>query len=354
MAKSEERKPLISVIVPVYNTERYLMDCLNSICRQTYCNLEIIAVNDGSTDGSEKILYQYCQQDTRVHVVNQENEGLSAARNTGLACANGEYVLFVDSDDWIDDCTCEEAIRAIKSTDTDVVMWSYVREYPSVSKPVYLFGPTAHIWNETDIALLYQQFIGLQGEQLKEPQKVDSIVTAWGKLYRKSILEGVQFVDTKIIGTEDALFNIQVFSRVQRAVYIPNLFSHYRKTNTESLTRKYKDQLVYQWKELYNRIKVHLDEEDAPPECYQALNNRIALGLIGLGLNLAEDDRMNFLKKKHEIDKIVHLPHYQEALKALPNRYFPLHWRMFFSCAEHGWTVFVVILLMIMNRMRGH
>ncbi|WP_346684016.1 glycosyltransferase family 2 protein [Anaerostipes butyraticus] len=353
MTKIDSNKSLISIIVPVYNTEKYLEQCLDSVCNQTYQYLEIIVINDGSTDRSDKILEKYTRKDTRIKVITQKNRGLSAARNVGLEYSSGEYIMFLDSDDWIDNTTCDIAIEMIGSTRSDVVFWSYVREYANRSKPVYLFDQKIHIWDEKEIYKLYQQTIGLQREQLHEPQKIDSIITAWGKLYRKEIIGDIRFVNTEEIGTEDALFNIQVFSNVKKAVYIPDILSHYRKTNSESLTRKYKCQLVYQWKELYQRIKQHLDNEKAPLDCYQALNNRIALGLIGLGLNLIEDSRLNINQKRRELKKILYMSHYQKALSFLPLNYLPFYWKLFFICAKQRWIILLLILLMIMNRMRN-
>lgn len=344
---------LVSVIIPVYNTQKYLAECLDSVCAQTYSQLEIIVVDDGSTDDSGNLLREYSQKDGRIQVITQENQGLSAARNTGLDCSSGEYVMFLDSDDWIDRKTCNTAIQMMADTATDVVLWSYIREYPTSSKSVYLFGENTRMWDESEIKTLYQQLIGLQGEQLREPQKIDSLITAWGKLYRRSIIGDIRFVDTKIIGTEDALFNIEVFSQVKQAAYIPNTFSHYRKTNSDSLTRKYKNRLVYQWQELYRRIKLQLDSENASSEYYQALSNRIALGLIGLGLNLAEDDRLNFKQKRRELKKILQMPHYRAALASLPLDYFPIHWKVFFAYAKRGWSIRLSTLLLIMNQIRG-
>lgn len=343
----------VSVIIPVYNTKKYLEKCLDSVCGQSYSQLEIIVINDGSTDGSEKILQKYSQKDSRFQVITQENRGLSAARNIGLEYSSGEYVLFLDSDDWIDRNTIDTAIHMIMKTESDIVLWSYIREYSTSSKPVYLFEKSIRTWNGLEVKSLYQQLIGPQKEQLREPQKVDSLITAWGKLYKKSIIGDVRFVDTKIIGTEDALFNIQVFSQVKKAVYIPNTFSHYRKTNSDSLTKKYKNQLVYQWRELYRRIRLHLNSEEATLECYNALSNRVALGLIGLGLNLAEDKRLNFLQKRQELRKILRMSHYQAALASLPMRYFCIHWKVFFICAKHRWSFAMCTLLLIMNWIRG-
>ena len=90
---------MISVIVPVYNVEEYLDECLESISHQTYTDIEVILVNDGSTDGSREICERYCQQDPRFHLINQENQGQSVARNNGVAVSKGEFVTFVDSDD---------------------------------------------------------------------------------------------------------------------------------------------------------------------------------------------------------------------------------------------------------------
>ena len=96
------QKIKVSIIVPVYNVEKYLKRCLDSITNQTLKELEIICINDGSTDNSLKILKQYAHKDKRISIINKQNEGLSVARNTGMEAASGEYIGFVDSDDWID------------------------------------------------------------------------------------------------------------------------------------------------------------------------------------------------------------------------------------------------------------
>lgn len=343
----------ISIIVPVYNTEKYLKQCLDSLIGQTYSNLEIIIVNDGSKDNSENIISDYEKKDCRVKVIKQENLGLSAARNSGLECAAGEYVLFVDSDDWIDQTTCEMALNVAGQYSADLVMWSYKREYADCSKTTYLFGDESLIWNEQNMSELYQRLIGLVGTQLSEPQKIDSIVTAWGKLYKRESIKNIRFIDTKEIGTEDALFNIEVFGNLKTAVYIPDTFSHYRKDNMNSLTHTYKKELSKQWQRLYLRIEKHLNEINAPALYYEALSNRICLGLIGLGLNLAEDNTMCFKEKEQELKALLHMPHYKKALSALSLEYMPLKWKYFFGCAKKEWTFNWCILLYIMNFLRG-
>lgn len=116
-------EPLISVIIPVYNVEKYLRQCLDSVLKQTYTNYEAILVDDGSTDNSSKICDEYCQKDDRFRVIHCENGGLSVARNTGLDDANGEYIYFLDSDDWIEDTTLEELTLQAAKTKADFVFF---------------------------------------------------------------------------------------------------------------------------------------------------------------------------------------------------------------------------------------
>ena len=110
-----EYDKLISVIVPVYNVEEYLEECLNSIQHQTYTDIEVILVNDGSTDASKEICERYCQQDPRFHLINQANKGLSGARNRGMTESKGEFITFVDSDDVIKDDMLEQLLRHMTS-----------------------------------------------------------------------------------------------------------------------------------------------------------------------------------------------------------------------------------------------
>lgn len=348
------KNPIISIIIPVYNTQNYLLKCIDSVRQQSYKNLELIFINDGSTDNSSAILAKAAKSDSRIKVIEQENSGLSAARNRGIREASGDYIMFLDSDDWLDEETCAIALEKMKQHDADVVFWSYIREYREKSLKTPLFSDKEIIWKSNNIRSLFRRMVGLTGKELAEPQKTDSLITAWWKLYKKSALKDINFVDTKIIGTEDALFNVQVFSRIQSAVYIPEFFSHYRKYNESSLTHQYKKNLAKQWKELYRRILQVLRTQKRDKECYVALNNRICLGLIGLGLNLAEDDKMTFYEKVKELHDILNMRHYKKALAAFSVKDLPIYWKVFFVCAKLRLSLFLYFILLVMNRLRSH
>ena len=120
--------PKVSIIVPVYNVEKYLSKCLDSIVNQTLKDIEIICINDGSVDNSQSVLEAYAKKDTRIKVINQENLGLSCARNKGIDIAQGEYIGFVDSDDWIDLEFYEELYNNAINTQSDIAASSILRK----------------------------------------------------------------------------------------------------------------------------------------------------------------------------------------------------------------------------------
>ena len=111
MAETLKNSPLVSVIIPVYNTEKYLLKCVDSVLAQTYTNIEIILVEDGSPDNCPTLCDEYAKKDSRIKVIHKKNEGSSLARKTGINNANGEYLAFVDSDDWVEENYIKKAIR---------------------------------------------------------------------------------------------------------------------------------------------------------------------------------------------------------------------------------------------------
>ena len=119
----------ISIIVPVYNVEKYLKECIESLINQTYKDLEILLIDDGSKDNSGKICDEYANKDKRIKVIHQENSGVSKTRNYGIELATGDYVMFVDSDDWLEENTCELLIKEIKTQNKDMIIFNFCKEF---------------------------------------------------------------------------------------------------------------------------------------------------------------------------------------------------------------------------------
>ena len=142
----------VSIIVPVYNVEKYIKRCLDSLINQTYKNLEIILIDDGSTDSSGKICDQYKIKDNRFKVIHQKNRGLPSARNTGIDNITGNIVMFIDSDDWIDKDCIEKCIKEFKlNNKLECIVFPYIREFENISKPVYFLGKREKLFINDEI-----------------------------------------------------------------------------------------------------------------------------------------------------------------------------------------------------------
>lgn len=345
-----EQLPKVSIIVPVYNVAPYLRRCMDSIINQTYRNIEIICIDDGSTDESGEILDEYAATDNRISEAHTNNSGVASARNTGLSLASGEYLLFVDGDDWIDTATCQKAVSSISTEAVDVVMWPYIREFSDRSVPKTIFQGRK-LFDETACHKLQRRLIGLSGEELAHPENADALSTVWGKLYRGEIIKQnhLRFEDLSRIGTyEDGLFNLCYFAHVKSAIYIPDYLNHYRK-NT-GMTSKYRSQLTSQWKTLFSDIRVYIEKNGNDSDFKKALDNRISLSIIGLGLNaLALPNR----EALTEIRNVLSNQEYRAAIKTLPMRYFPPHWWVFFACCKLNFSAGVFLLLKCIERMKG-
>lgn len=343
------RIPKVSIVVPVYNVAPYLRQCMDSLINQTYRNIEIICVNDGATDESGEILAEYAAKGSTIKVISQKNAGLSAARNVGFSFATGEYVTFVDGDDWVDTTTCEKAVLHAETQHVDLVIWPYIREFPNRSAPKVIF-PEQRIFDENECKNLQRRMIGLWGTELAHPENADALCTVWGKLYRRKIIEqnNIRFADLRRIGTyEDGLFNLYYFAHVKRAVYIPDYLSHYRK-NT-GMTSKYRSKLASQWENLFSDMRSYIKEHECDSDFEEALNNRISLSIIGLGLNALALPNHEAL---HEIHSILSKEGYRAAIKKLPMRYFPPHWWVFFFCCKLNFALGVFLLLKCMDKIK--
>ena len=226
------KNPIISVIVPVYNVERYLAQCLDSILVQTFSNIEIICVNDGSTDNSRKILENYKNRDSRIKIVDKKNGGLSSARNAGMKVATGEFYSFIDSDDWVEPTMLEKLYNSATTFNSDIVICA-VHQYDETnqklddSNPYYTLG----YFDETfdNRAFSYKDV---------KPFIMDVCVMAWNKLYRKSLVDkyNAEFPDGLIF--EDGPFFFSIFFKTQRVTIVRDFLYYYRINRKNSIIQK--------------------------------------------------------------------------------------------------------------------
>ncbi|WP_053992545.1 glycosyltransferase [Mangrovimonas sp. TPBH4] len=211
-------KPKISIIVPVFNVEKYLHRCVDSIINQSFQNLEIILINDGSLDGSGLICDIYSQLDNRVLVIHQKNQGLSGARNSGLNIASGNYIGFVDSDDWVEKDMFKTMLQALKKYDADIVECNLLETTGTVRSSF-----------RYDSVLIIEDRL----QALRRIVKNQNF-SVWRRLYTKKSLENIFFVKGK--NSEDVYFTYQVFKQIKKSVYLSSKFYNYF-IGDESITR---------------------------------------------------------------------------------------------------------------------
>ncbi len=345
---------LISIIIPVYNVGKYLGKCLDSVINQTYHNIEIICVNDGSTDNSYDILLEYAKKDSRIKVINQKNAGVSAARNTGLDTAAGKYIMFIDSDDWVDDNICEELYTALYKNKSDASMCCYAREFKDHSLNSEIFGDDYAFTGNSFKEEFFARLIGVKDSGLTEPQNSDALISPCMQLFIREKIADIRFEDIKNIGTsEDWLFQIEVYQKCNSITYINKPLYHYRKTNEGSITTKYKADLFEKWTNLYNKVFALLKNNEMYCVYEKYVNNKIAVTVLFLGLNEIKSDK-GILAQSRRLKEILKNPRYEKAYAQLTMKYFPVHWRVFFGLAKHKCTLLMVCMLNVIEFLRTH
>ncbi|MBR1698721.1 MAG: glycosyltransferase family 2 protein [Bacteroidales bacterium] len=220
---------LISVIVPVYNVAEFVLPCLKSIAGQTYKNFECIVVDDGSTDNSGIVCEQFCQQDNRFHLIHQSNLGLGPARNTGVRLSRGEYILFVDSDDYLLPGTLSCAYQLIVSGSYDIAIFGF-NKTDHAGVPFKTKTPSEKIWTLTGEEALCTLFFGPTYERYL-------MCLAWNKLYKRGIIQGIEMA--AIAPGQDYHYNCQVYQRNPVIVCTEQPYYRWRQRN-DSITHQEK------------------------------------------------------------------------------------------------------------------
>ncbi|MBR1803014.1 MAG: glycosyltransferase family 2 protein [Clostridia bacterium] len=291
----------ITVIIPVYNVESYLKECIESVMAQTFQNLEIILIDDGSTDNSGKICNEYEKKDQRIKVFHQENKGLSGARNTGLRNATGKYIMFIDSDDKFENNACEVMYREIEKTDADYIIGNYINMDDDGTK-----------WEKPVFFLEKYQEMKLS---IKDYEKSFYLMNSsvWNKIFRKSFLDqlGVEFEER--IPAEDAVFTTYCFIKSNRVFYIPTVIYQYRQRYTNSISnncsKKYFDGINKAYRMIYENFRDN-NELEYYRYFYAKSMNYMMYKFID-STKLTKEERIQILDEMrwfYELGITIHIP----------------------------------------------
>lgn len=248
----------VSIIVPVYNVEKYLKRCLDSLVNQTLKDIEIICVNDGSTDGSLAILDEYVRNDDRIVVINQENSGQSVARNRGIDVAKGEYLGFVDSDDWVSEDYFERLHNSAIQNNAEIAVGGIIRLYKFNRRKFLTFAKET-VTND----------VNLKFELCDLPEK--SYV--WNKIYKSSKLKEIGLKFEEGIVFEDCIFTPQALFYFDKMVTVPDTYYFYWRRSDSTVKQKDEKTLAnmaYAHKKAQEFIEEHnIDISSHKPDCYR-------------------------------------------------------------------------------------
>ncbi len=247
----------VSVIIPVFNAEKYIATCLDSVVRQTYGDFEAIVVDDGSTDESGYICDQYAEQNERIQVVHKKNEGLICARKTGIMKSHGEYIAFVDADDWIDADFLETGVQKMEHEKADIVITGCIRENGNCSEIV-----------QNRICSGVYDVLGLVSEVYPRMLHYEAFYEfgilpyIWNKFYKRDLLKTCYIdIDTKIYDGEDVAVVYPYLTMAKRAVITEDAKYHYR-IHEDSMTAKRKDDFYANAARLYLHLISRFQESE--------------------------------------------------------------------------------------------
>lgn len=242
---------VISIVIPIYNCEKYIAECVESLLVQTYQNIEIVLVDDGSSDRSGEICDSYAGRDSRVVVIHQKNQGVSAARNNGIQKCSGKYITFVDSDDYVEKDYCEYLYRLSEENDADVSLTPQPYKFSSCTKAdkTESHDDGFDIWTgaQAAVKMLYYKIV----------------ISSWNKMFRTKMLKenGIAF-NTNLSYGEGFSFVINSFLHSRKVVCGHRMVYNYRVDNANSVMTNFKEKLVSGSIEALHTIKEMSDEQE--------------------------------------------------------------------------------------------
>ena len=278
---------LVSVIVPIYKTEKYLKKCINSIIAQTYEKLEILLIDDGSPDKCGDICDEYSKADTRIKSIHKKNGGLSDARNVGIDLATGKYIMFCDSDDWIERDIISIAVSEMEKTDIQLLVWGFSADFVDSEENV-----------KSSRTCLTNQFINTMAMNAIDNETVGLLGYAWNKLYIRDLIINSQIYFEK--GTsliEDVLFNAQVIKKCNALSIIGIVGTHYIQRDRISLGKSYYpnySEMVYRAIKEKEGMLIHLNCND--DSRIRVISTQIILYLKGAIIQIINNNNISSLK----------------------------------------------------------
>lgn len=325
---------LISVIIPVYNVEKYLSQCIESVINQTYKNFEVILVDDGSIDGSGALCDKYAEKDSRIRVIHKENAGVSAARNDGIDQSSGELIYFLDSDDWIDLCLFEEITKKFNEKKCDAVFFDYAVEYTNKK--------------------LYEKSLTLSDELVTNSSSTEFLTSymkngfMWNAVYKASIIKDNRISFKKNVSLlEDNLFKFTCYPFVKSYAYIKNAYYHYRQLDNSAIHSLRQDYPI-NLKNIYHEMYFQIANGNYPPKADIVPNSKYICFLSRVAENAFRGNSLQTAIKI--INEYINSNEYQKSLLNYDKNIVGVAGRIYVKFKNLNW--FIVWCVYILRKIK--
>ena len=326
--------PSISIIIPIYKVEKYLKRCVDSVLAQTFTDLEIILVDDGSPDNCPQMCDMFAEKDSRIKVIHKENGGLASARNAGMRIATGKYISFVDSDDWLKLNMIENVVAIAESDDYDFVRFrAFYADWPGITNgTICNFGTEDMLRNgaytkEDIIKEIYPYLFGTARITL------GPVVSAWRSIYKREFLEANRlFFDEEIKYSEDTIFSARVIRAAKKFYYLKEDAYYYYFYNANSITKAFKADRWEIAKKLMERFEYYFRDDEEYDFSEQLLFQKI----YGVLNSLSERKNIKSLRLRYKYcKKIILDPVTKKTFSKLPDVDVSIKLRMILQMIKH-------------------
>lgn len=306
---------MISIVIPIYNTEKlFLEKCIQSILQQSYKEFELLLMDDGSKDEYREYLDQFLILDHRIRVTHAANQGVSAARNQGIKLAQGEYIAFIDADDWVEKDFLQQAVCYMEENQLDIVIGAVRNQYKDKSE---IKGITSKnkitVYEEINIQKVIKQIISCSATQDVPELKNCMMGAVWCKLYRRDAIQSHKFNETIKIA-EDSLFNVEVLSEAKRVGIAKDVWYNYR-INSNSALKRYRSDYCKEIEQTLNAYRSLIKKQKAPlwDEYYLRVMKEFSTMMYQYVLH--PECPMSMIEKCCYVKKTLDKPIWKEAFK---------------------------------------
>jgi glycosyltransferase involved in cell wall biosynthesis len=338
---------MISIIIPVYNASKYISKCLESVICQTYNNFEVVIVNDGSTDNSLEICNKYSLQDYRIKIVNKENGGVSSSRNIGIEKSSGDWITFLDADDWFEPDCLSFCVQKLNSMKIELLCFNHYINTETNQWKMNSLTNCLLTRERDELKSLTLDMMFPNYDFVKNNVQVGSIRAVWGKFFRLDIIKQHRILfDVKIKIAEDAIFCLEYISHINIVALYNNYLLHYRVHNSSVMNRYQPDINSVNEKILktfYTQFQQQLLTDKDYLICYTG--NAIECLFRALKLNiLHKENKTSFKTKLNEISQLIRNEYLKIAYSCDANEYFPLGKKelLFFAKKNNPLGIYVV------------